>query len=43
VLLEGVVNYHFENRSYLGTGLGIWDLFDGDRLTPVWIVNYGYR
>ena len=42
VLLEGVVNYQFENRSYLGTGLGIWDLFDGDRLTPVWIVNYGY-
>jgi hypothetical protein len=26
----------------VGTGIGIWDLFDGDRLTPVWIVNYGY-
>jgi len=42
VLVEGVVNYHFQNKSYLGTGIGIWDLFDGDRLTANWVVNYGY-
>jgi len=40
-LVEGVVNYHFQNMSYVGTGIGLWDLFDGDHFTPTWIVNVG--
>ena len=42
VLAEGVVNYHFQNQAYIGTGIGVWDLFDGDRLTANWVVNVGY-
>ena len=42
ILAEGVVNYHFDNKAYLGTGIGVWDLFDGDRLTANWVVNFGY-
>jgi hypothetical protein len=43
VLAEGVVNYHFgENQAYVGTGIGLWDLFDGDHFTGSWIVNFGY-
>ena len=43
VLVEGVVNYHFgENRAYVGTGIGVWDLFDGDHFTANWVVNFGY-
>ena len=42
VLAEAVVNYHFANRGYIGTGIGVWDLFDGDRLTANWVVNFGY-
>ena len=42
ILAEGVVNYHFDNKAYIGTGIGVWDLFDGDRLTANWVVNLGY-
>jgi hypothetical protein len=43
VLLEGVVNYHFgEKQAYIGTGIGLWDLFDGDHFTVSWIANFGY-
>ena len=42
VMVEGVVNYHFgEKQAYVGTGIGLWDLFDGDHFTPTWIVNLG--
>ncbi len=42
VFLEGVVNYHFSPRgAFIGTGLGWWDLFDGDHDTGAWIVNFG--
>jgi hypothetical protein len=41
-IVEGVVNYHFgENKAYIGTGIGLWDLFDGDHFTPAWVVNFG--
>ena len=43
VLVEGVVNYHFgEKQAYVGTGIGLWDLFDGDHFTVSWIANFGY-
>ena len=42
VLVEGVVNYHFgEKQAYVGTGIGLWDLFDGDHFTVSWIANFG--
>jgi hypothetical protein len=41
-LVEGVLNYHFQNRAYLGTGIGLWDLFDGDHFTPAWVVDLGF-
>jgi hypothetical protein len=41
-LAEGVVNYYFGNRAYLGTGIGLWDLFDGDHFTVSWIVDAGF-
>jgi hypothetical protein len=42
VMVEGVVNYHFgEKRAYVGTGIGLWDLFDGDHFTVSWIANVG--
>jgi hypothetical protein len=41
-LLEAVVNYHFSERgAYIGTGLGWWDVFDGDHNTANWIVTFG--
>jgi hypothetical protein len=41
-MVEGVVNYHFgEKRAYVGTGIGLWDLFDGDNFTVTWIANLG--
>ena len=41
-MVEGVVNYHFgEKRAYVGTGIGLWDLFDGDHFTVTWIANVG--
>jgi hypothetical protein len=40
--LEAVVNVHFRPRgAYVGTGLGWWDVFDGDNATATWIVNFG--
>jgi hypothetical protein len=40
--LEAVVNVHFKPRgAYVGTGLGWWDVFDGDNGTATWIVNFG--
>jgi hypothetical protein len=42
VMLEAVVNYHFQPRgAYVGSGLGWWDVFDGDHNTGAWIVNFG--
>ena len=42
VMVEGVVNYHFgEKRAYVGTGIGLWDLFDGNNFTVTWIANVG--
>jgi len=41
-IVEGVVNYHFgEQKAYVGTGIGFWDLFDGDHFTPAWVLNFG--
>jgi hypothetical protein len=41
-VVEGLVNYHFENKTYLGTGIGLWDLFDSDHFTPAWVVAAGF-
>jgi hypothetical protein len=41
-ILEGVANFHFSPRGgFIGTGLGWWDVFDGDHNTGAWIVNLG--
>jgi hypothetical protein len=40
--LEAVVNFHLTPRgAFIGTGLGWWDVFDGDHNTGNWIVNFG--
>jgi len=42
VMVDAVVNYHFgEKQAYVGTGIGVWDLFDGDHITASWILNLG--
>ena len=28
-------------KAFIGTGLGVWDLFDSHHVTPTWIVNVG--
>jgi hypothetical protein len=39
---EAVVNYHFKpHGAFIGSGLGWWDIFDGDHDTAAWIVNFG--
>jgi len=40
--VEGIINYHFKPYgAYIGTGIGWWDIFDGDHNTGVWVVNFG--
>ncbi len=34
-------NRVFENGGLVGTGLGLWDVFDGDNLTLNWLVHAG--
>jgi hypothetical protein len=40
--LEAVANFHFSpGGAFVGTGLGWWDVFDGDHNTGNWIINFG--
>jgi hypothetical protein len=40
--LETVAQFHFTPRGgFIGTGLGWWDVFDGDHNTGAWILNFG--
>jgi hypothetical protein len=42
IFLEAVANYHFSPRGgFIGTGLGWWDVFDGDHNTANWILTFG--
>jgi hypothetical protein len=34
-------NRVFDNGGYLGTGIGLWDLFDGDNITLSWLLGGG--
>ena len=35
------LNYTFDNGGYVGTGVGVWDLFDGDNITPNLLIHLG--
>ena len=35
------LNYTFDNGGYVGSGIGIWDLFDGDNITPNLLIHFG--
>jgi hypothetical protein len=34
-------NRVFDSGSYFGTGLGLWDIFDGDNLAPTVLLHGG--
>jgi hypothetical protein len=34
-------NRVFDNGGYIGTGIGLWDIFDGDNITLSWILGGG--
>ena len=35
------LNYTFDNGGYVGSGVGVWDLFDGDDIAPTLLLNFG--
>jgi hypothetical protein len=39
MFVDGEINYVFDNGAYLGTGLGVWDVFDDATLNL--LVNFG--
>ena len=39
---EVAADYWFANeKAFVGTGIGVWDLFDGDNVSPTWLLNFG--
>ncbi len=38
---EVEANYVTANKAYIGTGLGIWDITDGDTVAPTVLLNFG--
>ena len=38
---EVEANYVMANKAYIGTGLGVWDLFDSDTVAPTALINFG--
>jgi hypothetical protein len=41
VLAELEANYFTASRAYIGTGIGVYDLFDGDDISPTVLLNFG--
>jgi hypothetical protein len=41
VFADFETNYTFDNGGYIGTGIGLWDIFDGDNITPNLLVHFG--
>ena len=39
MFVDGEINYVFANEAYIGTGLGVWDMFDDATLNL--LVNFG--
>jgi hypothetical protein len=39
IFADGEINYVFDNGAYIGTGLGVWDMFDDATLNL--LVNFG--
>ena len=37
------LNYTFDNGGYVGSGVGIWDLFDGDNIAPTCCSTSAHR
>lgn len=34
-------NYVTASKAYIGTGIGVWDVFDGDTIAPTALINFG--
>jgi hypothetical protein len=41
VFAEAEFNYKMANDGFIGAGLGVWDLFDGDDITPHLLLHFG--
>ena len=41
VFAELEANYFTANKAYIGTGVGVYDLFDGDDIAPTALLNFG--
>ena len=35
------LNYTFDNGGAVGSGIGVWDLFDGDNITANLLIHFG--
>ena len=34
-------SYVMDSKAYIGTGLGVWDVFDSDTIAPTALINFG--
>ena len=41
LFVDAEINKRFDNRAYIGTGLGLWDITHGDFITPTALLHFG--
>ena len=41
VLADIEANKYLHNGMFLGTGIGVWDIFHSDTVTPAWMLHFG--